>query len=308
MEFDENTINQFSLTAEQILVKIHVMFPGFDLSKLPYLSWSQRNSLPECPAVYFAVDSKNRVLYVGKAINLLARWKDHHRLEQLSIINRRNPVIIAWLSCSNNPKFLADTESYFINLYQPLLNRTSVPAKKITPAETALQQTLSKLVALNVVVMGFERALDSSLPIVYLKYPFSILKTTTDASQVKSITNTGLVSNVIRANNKRTSTNLKWQEYERRKIGQFKVRKWKTNCNGVSVNLSPWEVRKGGYLIFSPKVGENAVIQTVAGVEIPTLIESELANILNRYPFVKENYPRISVLEHDPIPLFWSKH
>jgi len=57
------------------------MFSGFDLSKLPYLSLSQRNSLPECPAVYFAVDSKNRVLYVGKAINLLARWKDHHRLE-----------------------------------------------------------------------------------------------------------------------------------------------------------------------------------------------------------------------------------
>ena len=96
-----------------------------------------------------------------------------------------------------------------------------------------------------------------------------------------TISNTGVVSNIIRANNKRKSTNLKWQEYERRKIGQFKVRKWKTSCNGVSINLSPWEVRKGGYLIFSPKVGENAVIQTVAGVEIPTLIESELANILN---------------------------
>jgi len=284
------------------------MFPEFDLSKLPYRSLSQRNSLPECPAVYFAVDSKNRVLYVGKAINLLARWKDHHRLEQLSRINRKNPVIIAWLSCSNNLKILADTESYFINLYQPLLNRTSVPAKTFTPAETALQQTLCRLVALDVVVMGFERALDSSLPIVYLKYPFRILKSTTDVDRLQSISNTGLVSNVIRANNKRSSTNLKWQEYERLKRGQFKVRKWKTGCNGVSIDLSPWEARKGVYFGFFPKIGENAVIQTVAGVEIPTLIESELANIFNRYPFARENYPRISILEHDPIPLFWHKH
>ncbi|MBV9385657.1 MAG: GIY-YIG nuclease family protein [Chroococcidiopsidaceae cyanobacterium CP_BM_ER_R8_30] len=284
------------------------MFPGFDLSKLPCLSLSQRNNLPECPAVYFAVDSKNRVLYVGKAINLLARWKDHHRLEQLSIINRRNRVVIAWLSCSNNQKALADTESYFINFYQPLFNRTSVPVKKITPAETALRQTLCKLVALDVVVMGFEQALDSSLPIVHLKYPFSILKNDTTIGGLSSKSNTGAVSNVIRANNKRKSTNSKWQEYERRKIGQAKVRKWKTKCNGVRINLSPWEASKGVYLYFFPRLGENTIIQTVAGIEIPTLIESELANILNRYPFVKGNYPRISVLEHDPIPLFWSKH
>lgn len=63
------------------------MFPGFDLSKLPSLDLSQRNILPVCPAVYFAVDSKNRVLYVGKAINLLARWKDHHRLKHIKPIS-----------------------------------------------------------------------------------------------------------------------------------------------------------------------------------------------------------------------------
>ncbi len=40
------------------------MFSGFDLSTLPSLPLSQRNSLPACPAIYFAVDSKNRVLYV----------------------------------------------------------------------------------------------------------------------------------------------------------------------------------------------------------------------------------------------------
>ncbi len=82
------------------------MFPGFDLSKLPSLPLSQRNSLPACPAIYFAVDSKNRVLYVGKAINLVARWKDHHRLEQLKRINRKNPIKIAWLTCAHDLKGL----------------------------------------------------------------------------------------------------------------------------------------------------------------------------------------------------------
>lgn len=93
------------------------MFSGFDLSKLPSLSLSQRNSLPECPAIYFAIDLKNRVLYVGKAINLLARWKNHHRQEKLNRINRKNSIKIAWLICSNDLKLLTSTETYFINFY-----------------------------------------------------------------------------------------------------------------------------------------------------------------------------------------------
>lgn len=279
------------------------MFPGFDLSNLPSLSLSQRNSLPACPAVYFAVDSKNRVLYVGKAINLLNRWKDHHRLEQIHRINRREQIKIAWLSCSNNLKVLADTENYFINFYQPLLNRTPVPAKKITPAEIVLQLTLSKLTKLDVVVFGFESVRDSFPPTVYFKYPIHIYRK-------GRISNAGPVNTIIQANNKRKTTGLRWSTYEREKFGQSKLRSWKSSCNGVKIELSFWKVMKesfAGFLNFRPKVGENTVIQTVAGVEMLALTESELANILNQYPFLRENYPRISALKHDPIPLLWSK-
>lgn len=199
------------------------MFPGFDFSKLPSLSLSQRNSLPESPAVYFAVDSNNRVLYVGKAINLLNRWKSHHRLEQLNRINRRHPIIIACLSCSNNLKLLADTENYFINLYQPLLNRTSVPAQKITPAEIVLQPTLSKLAKLDVVVFGFEPAIDSFPTTVYLKYPMHIYRQ-------GYISNTGPVNTIIQANNKRKATGLKWRHYEREKFERLKLRSWQTSA------------------------------------------------------------------------------
>lgn len=281
------------------------MFADFDLSKLPSLPLSQRGSLPNYSAIYFVVDSKNRVLYVGQATNLLARWKDHHRQEQLSRINRKNPIKISWLSCSNELKILINTENHFINLYQPLLNRTPVPAKKITPTEIVLQQTLRKLVNLNVVVFGFESATDSLLPTVYLKYPINLYVNESDG--IKFINNTGAVNNIVRASNNRKIARLKWREYERKKFRQSKVRSWKTACNGVSIELSPWRVGQGTYLNWQPKLQENTTIQTVAGIEMPTLNELELQKILNKYPFVEESYPKISVLEHDPIRLFWSR-
>lgn len=55
----------------------------------------------------------------------------------------------------------------------------------------------------------------------------------------KSIRNTGLVNNIIKVNNKRKFTGLKWREYEREKFYQYKVRSWKTGCNGVNIELSP---------------------------------------------------------------------
>lgn len=303
------------------------MFSEFDLSKLPSLPLSQRDSLPICTAIYFATDSKNRVLYVGKAINLLNRWKNHHRQEQLNRINRKNKIKIAWLHCSNNLALLANTETYFIEFYQPLLNRTSVPAKTITPAETVLQQTLRKLAGLNVVVFGIEQAMVPTT--IYLKYPVEIYKkllindyginglfeeinqadlVPTVREVTQSIRNAGLVNSIIQASNKRKSTGLKWREYEREKFYQSKVRSWKTGCNGVNIELSPWKFRQSIYINIQPKLGENAVIQTLAGVEIPALNELGLTNILNKYPFIRASYPRVSILEHDPITLLWSKY
>lgn len=312
MEFDENTVTHSSPAREHLgVLEINVMFPGFDLSTLPFLPFSQKDSLPACSAVYFAVDSKNRVLYVGQAINLLARWKNHHRFEQLNRINRRNQIKIAWLSCPSELKVLLTTETYFIGFYQPLLNRTPVPAKRLIPTETVLQQTLRKLANLEVVVFGFEPAVGSLPPTVYLKYPIEDYRkqiiTSNGSLLASGMSNTGPVNNIIKANNNRKTGRFKWREYERKRFYQAKVRSWKSSCNGVNIELSPWGTATGCYFNFRPQLGENAVIQTVAGVEIPTLNESELTNILNRYPFIRENYPRISVLEHDPIPLRWTK-
>ena len=192
-----------------------------------------------------------------------------------------------------------------------MLNRTPVPAKKIIPTELVLQQTLSKLVDLEVVVFGFKQAIGYSPSTVFLKYYLHIDRETL-------ISNTGPINNIIPASNKRKTARLKRREYERRRFNDLKVRSWNTSCNGVNielstwkinqVNLGPWKGKQESYSNFRPKLGETAVMQTVAGVEMPTLIESELTNILNKYPFVKETYPGVSMLKHDPIPLLWTKH
>ncbi|WP_348252453.1 GIY-YIG nuclease family protein [Trichocoleus desertorum] len=42
------------------------------------------------------IDSNHRILFVGQAVNLLTRWKNHHRIYQLGEINKDYPVRIAW--------------------------------------------------------------------------------------------------------------------------------------------------------------------------------------------------------------------
>lgn len=258
------------------------MFTGFDLSKLPSLPWLQKERLPNCSAVYFAVDSKNRVLYVGKATNLLTRWKDHHRFEQLNQISRKNPIKLAWLVCTNEQDLLSKTEAYFIKFYQPLLNKTPVPAKKIIPSEIALQQTLSKILK-YVVILGFEPG-KNSLPLtVYLKYPV--------ISERRG--RAGTIRSILKLNNKR-ATGLKWQEYSRRRFSF-----WKASCNGVVIDVGPCEIWP------SP---ECLLVQNLAGIEMLAVREPNFTQILRFTPLLKKNSPGLSVLEYDPVPLLWSKH
>ena len=73
------------------------MYPEINLSSLPSLSLLNKDQLPHCSAIYFLLDCENRVLYVGKARNLCARWKDHHRFEQLKKLNRKSIIKIAGL-------------------------------------------------------------------------------------------------------------------------------------------------------------------------------------------------------------------
>ncbi len=72
----------------------------------------------------FAIDSQNKILYIGQAVSLLNRWKNHHRIYQLQEINQDYPVRITW-QVGNNEE-LNEIELYLTKHFPLLLNRTEV--------------------------------------------------------------------------------------------------------------------------------------------------------------------------------------
>jgi hypothetical protein len=88
---------------------------------LPSLSVKQRNSLPECSAIYFVMNGED-ILYIGATINLLQRWNSHHRWEQFSKIQG---IKIVWLQC-NETDLIFEIEKALITYFQPSFNRTPV--------------------------------------------------------------------------------------------------------------------------------------------------------------------------------------
>lgn len=129
-----------------------MLLKDIKLSDLPSVYLLDRNNLPNCAAIYFVSDSKGHILYIGRTVNLVERWRQHHRFNQLKRFNRKDRVTISWMTCSNDINTLSNLEDEFIKLYKPPLNwsKVVVPVRKITPVEIALQQSLQQLAKLNV--------------------------------------------------------------------------------------------------------------------------------------------------------------
>lgn len=275
------------------------MLSDFDLSKLPSLFWSQKASLPNCPAVYFVVDSENRVLYVGKATNLLARWKDHHRFEQLNKINRKIPLRLAWLECSLQK--LDATEKLFIENCLPLLNSSSIPAKKIIPTEVALQRLLNK-VAKYMLVIGMVNKTKDYPTTVFIKYQH-------DSRSVSNIVQTAL-------RNFRKNSSLKGRKYLTRSSCNW----YDIHCNGISINIAPWSSCS---YYYNYKSSTQRILNTVyiAGSELKALSMQDFIALLaeqsqpeqnfylfRKEPWLKEIEVNPIIVENDPIPLRWFKY
>jgi excinuclease UvrABC nuclease subunit len=56
-----------------------------DILQLPHIALKNRAILPELSGIYYVIDEKFIIWYIGKAKNLRARWAgdSHHRLDQL---------------------------------------------------------------------------------------------------------------------------------------------------------------------------------------------------------------------------------
>lgn len=150
-----------------------MLLENIKLSELPSVYLLDKDNLPNCPAIYFVADSKGQVLYIGRTVNLASRWREHHRFNQLKRFDRKNRISISWMTCSNDLNTLSNLENSLINLYKPPLNwsKVATPVRKITPAETALQQSLQQLAKTNTIIFGFDPIADEEQPTIYLVYP-----------------------------------------------------------------------------------------------------------------------------------------
>jgi len=262
-----------------------MLLEDIKLSELPSVDLLEIAQLPNCAAIYFVFDSQSQVLYIGRTLNLVERWRNHHRFKQLKRLNRKDRISISWMACSQDVNALSSLESKLIELYQPPLNWTKVvsPIRKITPSEVALQQSLQQLAKLNTMILGFDPIADEEPPTIYLVYP--VYGTRGLSGSIRS-----LLKNI----NKKASS-LKWKEYhtEPKYLGKFGY--WSTIYNGLRIDLAPFQ----GLVHLM-----NNTYKTLAGVELMAFSHEQLEVFLeNTSSELKEDISCLEALEDDPIPI-----
>jgi hypothetical protein len=110
------------------------------IDQLPSLRLSGRESLPSTAGIYFAY-TKLGVEYVGRSVNINQRWKNHHRTPELEQIEG---IQIAYLEVEP-PDLLPEIESLLIELLDPPMNGSSIPAiagRKTATVRPYLRQSL----------------------------------------------------------------------------------------------------------------------------------------------------------------------
>ena len=254
------------------------------LSSLPSVYLLDKNNLPNCAAIYFISNSNEQILYIGRTVNLAERWKEHYRFKQLKRFNRKDRISISWMTCSNDINTLSQLENEFIQLYKPPLNWSKVvaPVRKITPAETALQQSLQQLAKLNTMIFGFDPiATNKEPPTLYLVYP---------VYGERGLS--GSIRRALRNINKKAST-LKWKEYHTYPKSLGKFGHWETEYNGIRIDLAPFQ--------FLVDFMSNSTRRTVAGVELMAFSQEQLETLFKDAP--EEDVLSLDALEDDPIPM-----
>jgi len=98
---------------------------------MEWKSWSslplkQYQQLPTQSGIYVVVDADGEVWYVGRSININARWngRGHHRYQQLSRTNNQRSYKIYWQLFPLEQ--LNEKEQLYIDLFKPYLNYSRV--------------------------------------------------------------------------------------------------------------------------------------------------------------------------------------
>ncbi len=99
---------------------------SINLSTLASVLFEERSQLPESSGVYFVVDDKGIVKYIGRAKNLNFRWIQHHRIPQLKAMDS---IKIAYLVV-DDLSLLKEIEKALIEWFNPELNNSAVATDK----------------------------------------------------------------------------------------------------------------------------------------------------------------------------------
>jgi hypothetical protein len=304
-----------------------------EFTTLPNLKFLERERLPECSAIYFAI-ARDQVFYVGRATNLRNRWQKHHRSPQLEAINKRYEVRLFWLGCTQEE--LNELERQYIEYYCPTLNQTKIPERQIIPSFQMLTLSLKKLNE-RVICFGVCPADNQQLKTLFFGYLAGY-------REMRLVTAT--LRKSLQAITKKPNNLFRWTEVIRRKDGAH----WWTRCNGIEIQLIPWfgeclmhnpsmyevmiekrfspqtsipvteyeamrqEVKAMSFrqrleLARSSEMGQKlfplecvAQFRIVSGVEILCLTDSQLQALLSKHSNLQEQYPKMTAIHSDPVP------
>lgn len=280
------------------------MSASLDPFQLSSVTLSERKELPTCTAIYFAIDSRNRVLYVGKAKNLAARWKNHHRLHALEQMDKEYPVRLAWQAW--NEESLNEAEKSLILSYQPLLNNTKVEMPSVIPSEHTVRDFL-KTFSRRLIICGIIPETPNKLLDIYLGYDPKDHSAKGTANKIKYFINQSRDKNtslkfkrhkVYRDLNAFAGQMLRpGSRLHRTMARQYKSynNHWEFGCNGVIIHITP--------IRFYRDYKEHLKAIKLAGINCRAITQEALieAQSINRLP------SNFSVFIQDPIPLLWSK-
>ncbi len=274
----------------------------FDPLLLSSVPLANRNQLPTCSAIYFAIDAQNRILYVGKAKNLLTRWKNHHRLYSLKELDKDYSVSLYWQPWPEDN--LDEAERLLIQQLQPLLNETKVETEPVVPSEIVLRDFL-KTFSRRFIISGIKPKTQKTLASVYLHYDWTDATARGTAAKIREY---------IEINSGK-NTSLR---FKRHRIGRFESfsgmyfrpgsrdhktaarqfcaynNHWEFGCNGVILHVLPID----NYRDYKQKTD----IVKLAGINCRAINQESLFTAQTRD---LSSVSGLAQFTTDPVPLLW---
>lgn len=112
-------MTEATLDIQQADLEDSAFIPSFSIKKLGRVLLGDHNNLPESPGIYFAIDSANRVWYVGiSTSSLRQRHANHERINDFKTNKVQHIAYYVW----TDEQDLQEWELGYIQKFDPPLN------------------------------------------------------------------------------------------------------------------------------------------------------------------------------------------